>query len=330
MDKLPLQNILRQLLCGAVFFAPIGLLLPNEVIKSFIGFHVKDMGTFWLGCAFVLSLAVGTLIYHIEKNFYSYAIQILMEKRCAKETESGKIECPSMLVRTAGLWGINLTILALGTCMIAEMKVQQTVMYLFIGVSFLLGVCVVLFSKRSDKWKKSFWPFGIFFVIEVSVVLLAYFNSKFEFSARAAFTSIIFIGLIVGFVFLLCWLRCRDIRSIAKRTRELWLAESGEQEDKTNSVIMRRVANWSDFIHCGQCCAFAWILGSFCVLCYCLRYYDSKNVPYTRINIGLLCSLLLLSLELIADWHRYHHVLYVLNNKSDEKSQPNPTSNSHQ
>lgn len=106
--------------------------------------------------------------------------------------------------------------------------------------------------------------------------------------------------------------------------------EAGEQEDKANSVIMRRVANWSDFIHCGQCCAFAWILGNFCVLYYCLRYYDSKNVPYTRINIGLLCSLLLLSLELIADWHRHHHVLYVLNNKSDGKSQSHPTSNSHQ
>jgi len=92
--------------------------------------------------------------------------------------------------------------------------------------------------------------------------------------------------------------------------------ESDSFRGKANSVIMRRVANWSDFIHCGQCCAFAWMLGSYCVLFYCLLD-DRGNVPFVRINLGLLCSLLLLSLELIADWHRYHHVLYVLNNNAN-------------
>lgn len=70
-DKFSLSLILRQLLCGVVFFLPqlqYGIKIGDSLALS-IGF---------------LSLIIGTFIYHIEKNTYSYLVQGILYKLIQK------------------------------------------------------------------------------------------------------------------------------------------------------------------------------------------------------------------------------------------------------
>lgn len=288
MDKLPLQNILRQLLCGAVFFFSIFVLLPDKEMGFVRCAKVSDMENLWLGCAFVMSLAVGTLIYHFEKNLYSYSVQIILMRTCPDPPTSD----------------------------------NETSSYLHpVGCTGLIG--------------------GIVALVLLLIFVLFFYHCN---NCHQRITPVMFalIGLLFIVLVLVTLATDTNIRDVADVTRRLWCVEAGVKSGKNDAsstntekdafigkaVIMRRVGNWADFIHCGQSCAFAWILGSFCVFIYCTL--NSVTCPYFVINIGLLASLSALFFELFADWHRYHHVLYVLNNKSDGESQPNPTSNSHQ
>lgn len=71
-----LQNLLRQFCCGVVFFVPLFLFVPVQFNYMW---HRARIGEDKLVCVAVLSFIIGTIIYHLEKNLYSYLIQAFFE-----------------------------------------------------------------------------------------------------------------------------------------------------------------------------------------------------------------------------------------------------------
>lgn len=75
LNKFSLHHFLRQMFCGVVFFVPLFMYVP-EVVNAFLCELVSE----WrLSVVIVLSCIVGTIIYHLEKNFYSYMLQRVFE-----------------------------------------------------------------------------------------------------------------------------------------------------------------------------------------------------------------------------------------------------------
>lgn len=77
LSKLNLQNLLRQFCCGIVFFVPLYLFVPCKIQWVWQNAGLADNS---LKCIAVLAFIIGTVIYHLEKNLYSYAIQAIFEK----------------------------------------------------------------------------------------------------------------------------------------------------------------------------------------------------------------------------------------------------------
>ncbi len=103
IDKLSLQNLLRQVFCGIVFFVPFLVgegCFCNGVKNSIIEASVSA------GCIFLgVACAVGTLIYHLEKNLYSYPLQILHKK-----DKSWIVSCILIVVTLGGVF-LNYSVL---------------------------------------------------------------------------------------------------------------------------------------------------------------------------------------------------------------------------
>lgn len=76
LDKFSSQNYLRQFFCGVVFFVPFWL-FPSEKLNSLLD------GSPWQFPQYIvlaiLAFIIGTIIYHVEKNVYSYGLQALFE-----------------------------------------------------------------------------------------------------------------------------------------------------------------------------------------------------------------------------------------------------------
>ena len=76
LHKFSLQNCLRQFFCGVVFFVPM-YLFAKPMLGEFSNLHSWTTGTFLLFAS--LSGIIGTIVYHLEKNIYSYFIQTIFE-----------------------------------------------------------------------------------------------------------------------------------------------------------------------------------------------------------------------------------------------------------
>ena len=90
MDKFlgafSLQNFLRQFFCGVVFFVPF-FLYGQTPLAAWLesGQDNPDWCAPKVAALGVLACIVGTIIYHFEKNLYSYGIQCIFEWGHAKE-----------------------------------------------------------------------------------------------------------------------------------------------------------------------------------------------------------------------------------------------------
>lgn len=89
MDKLfgqfSLQNILRQMFCGVVFLLPFFLFSAIVAVKEppvtfqkvCINLHELNLSSVEFTSLAVISIIIGTLIYHLEKNIWSYGLQVI-------------------------------------------------------------------------------------------------------------------------------------------------------------------------------------------------------------------------------------------------------------
>lgn len=244
----------------------------------------------------------------MEKNFYSYGIQrwICFEER----------EVTSKWVRNVAIVGgiVSLSFLLL----YVSIRVSRFSFLCFcvIEVIILLWAAGCRFMAFPFKLKslRNMVGFKIGVPSIILLIIFAFFCDSIEQGLFLVLFAVVFISVTVIAIHLVK----SNIEELTQQTRELWLAEDGmggwtQTKWRENQVFMRRIGNWADFIHCGQSCAFAWILGSFYVHVYCVHY--GVTCPYGYLNIGLLLSMLILFLELFAEWHRCHHILHVLNNK---------------
>ncbi|MDD6814213.1 MAG: hypothetical protein PUD60_07430 [Akkermansia muciniphila] len=182
-------------------------------------------------------------------------------------------------------------------------------------LSYPIQIIFRLISQRNAGWKKLILPW----VVSVVVVGCIIFGLS-----RIPNISVL-LWTVVGCVLLVCLLTSvfAGKSGIVKDTRRLWIREDSEHAESggDDKAVLKRVGTWADFIHCGQSCAIAWLLGSF--LCNaCLGWKLNGNPFYCH---GLFLAGALLVLEIFIDWHRYQHVLLVLGDsekgprKSDDK-----------
>lgn len=104
LQKFSLQNLLRQFFCGVVFFVPLWLFSKNAECPcctcSVVDVTKWGTGTLLLFAA--LASIIGTIIYHLEKNLYSYPLMYVYERWIFKgnetdsdgEKEQGKLTTP--------------------------------------------------------------------------------------------------------------------------------------------------------------------------------------------------------------------------------------------
>lgn len=255
MDKLfgqfSLQNILRQMFCGVVFLLPF-FIFPSitqlcPCVPKFYALFPQpgDFDFAQLTYLAVLSIIVGTLIYHLEKNLWSYGLQVIFFSR------------------------------------------------LCVRIVFLIIAAIV----------------------PISGIVIA-FRSENENVVLYLIPSIIGILAVIVSSFCVC---CNEART----TDDIWLAEAGKKrldksatpDRRSAQIIMGKVSTWSDFIHCGQSCAWAWIIGSTFAY-FLLHGHAELVVPY---RTGIIASVCLLFAEAFIDWHRWQHVKNVLGEKDTAK-----------
>lgn len=225
LSKLNLQNLLRQFCCGIVFFVPLYLFVPCQ-IKSF--WYHAGLADKYITCIAGLSLIIGTIVYHLEKNLYSYTIQTIFET----------FKCCSLL------------------------KAFTSILIL------------------------------IYFIILCFKIAL-----PFEYALTVFFSILYAFGLV-------CTIYSKKRRLII-RTERYWQIENDVENNSRQAAIAKKVSVWSDFIHCTQSCCFSWILGTI-VARYCGSRLQDDIIA--KMNICVSLVLLLLSIELFIDSHRYIHV----------------------
>ena len=162
LSKFSLQTFLRQFFCGVVFFCPFLLYTPKYA-NAFLGgeevsikisqdcfsfctqYGPWDTGKIvFIG---IIACIIGTIIYHVEKNLYSYLMQALFEVANVK-TNNGKISgkvafyffIVALILFVTFLWAnaIMLFILAL-------------LVFIFWGTSLSNGFSRVV-SRTQQSW----------------------------------------------------------------------------------------------------------------------------------------------------------------------------------
>lgn len=167
-------------------------------------------------------------------------------------------------------------------------------------LSYPVQVCFRLVSRSFPSWGK--WILLLF----VSICLFFFRNSLLP-DIPSSYSSTVIIVMFVCMLTSAFANKC----GIVSDTHRLWALEDSEKETSgtNDKAILKRVGTWSDFIHCGQSCAIAWILGS--LLCnVSLGGCLSNDTVYHH---GIFLAVVLLILEVFIDWHRYQHVHRILN-----------------
>ena len=309
MDKFlgafSLQNFLRQFFCGVVFFVPF-FLYGQTPLAAWLesGQDNPDWCAPKVAALGVLACIVGTIIYHFEKNLYSYGIQSVFEWMLKCKI----IKCGAICLL------VVVCIVCLALCTVESNNKSymivvssnanfQLSLYSFKNAIVKFSIPVIVAPRENILFTCSLCKLKIVLAIIAAVIVL----------------SVYFIGLTIR-------------KSLHLRTRQLWVAE-GISSSKANNdliqtylknydtrdeniplstipLIAQRIAKWSDFIHCVQSCCFAWMSGCLLVM--------QCGVSFDKMYASLMFAVALLILEIFFDWHRYQHVLAITerNNKN--------------
>ena len=146
MDKFlgafSLQNFLRQFFCGVVFFVPFFLYESHLVTWLERGQSNGDWSSAKVTALGVLACIIGTIIYHLEKNIYSYGLQCVFEWGHAKEWR-------------CMVWSIIIVIIVITAAILAIYPhYYLATFFIVISIFGMLSFCSVfcdLLHKRTRK-----------------------------------------------------------------------------------------------------------------------------------------------------------------------------------
>lgn len=144
LSHFSLPVILRQFFCGVVFFLPTLLAWGGDVKALYA--LLKPESSVVLGVGIVLSCIIGTIIHHLEKNTYHYALQGLfcVVGQCFAECDR---KCCGLLV-----------IVALAAMCILMWVCYNTCLCLFfILLTLLLVVTLTIFHVPLVSITQKLW-----------------------------------------------------------------------------------------------------------------------------------------------------------------------------
>ena len=274
LSKFSLQNFLRQFYCGVVFFLPLYLFVPWKVQEFFFqsGICCKKQ----LICIGTLACVIGTLIYHLEKNLYSYVIQGIYE--LLEEGRSCKLFKNCKLGRKCKLYGecrlfrkIIIALVVISLCVLIYL------LHLSIGETILFSIFILCIAKLILD-RKVFNTTIISWIIEGS-------DAKENKDKNRT-----------------------EIKSLdGKEINEIQHRDLGNGEITLHDLrsIAGKIAVWSDFIHCTQSCCFAWIFGTY------YSHWLKANDPMSSTMVwSVRVALIMLFIEsAFIDRHRYSFVM---------------------
>lgn len=166
-SKFSLQTFLRQLFCGVVFFCPFFLYALDwcniylgesefSVVLSKDNFNVSLQSGTWetgkLMVVGVIACIIGTIIYHLEKNLYSYSVQCVFELYASKKNE---FSWASPIIVSL------LLTLALSPLIAVFADFSPICCFICYCLSFLFSFCIICsafsrcFSKVIERTQKS-------------------------------------------------------------------------------------------------------------------------------------------------------------------------------
>lgn len=93
LSKFSLSVLLRQFFCGIAFFLPF-LLKSGEEVAVPLSKTLGQSGT--LGLFVALACVVGTVVHHLEKNIFSYGVQVAIE--CIWDSKKGTCNYARLIV----------------------------------------------------------------------------------------------------------------------------------------------------------------------------------------------------------------------------------------
>ena len=146
MDKFlgafSLQNFLRQFFCGVVFFVPF-FLYGQTPLAAWLesGQDNPDWCAPKVAALGVLACIVGTIIYHFEKNLYSYGIQCIFEWGHAK-------------IGGWLAWLLICTVIAIIIVCFAWDVNSRGLLWMFLVLSLIFSLICLTYTSLQDKTRR--------------------------------------------------------------------------------------------------------------------------------------------------------------------------------
>lgn len=299
LGKFSISHILRQFFCGVVFFVPFFCISGtkgknkihslNEWLQ--VGFFNHDWSTPKVAALCALACVIGTIIYHLEKNLWSYPLQCLFERAFSEKLQINHKD--------------------------KEVKLNGTVpAALLLGslFSFIILFSIVLshFNTMPD-WISKFYPLiaGVLFFVYLLFIWLCLVRELLE---KHQYYSDGFQNVLrrTRAMWVMEELNEKEIKSFLseKDTGKVIVHNSLYRDALACAAIAKRLASWSDYIHSVQCMCFAWLLGIGAVIgLFSLENANIQHVSFLLASVFFAVGIILL--EAVFEYHRYHHLVYI-------------------
>lgn len=170
-------------------------------------------------------------------------------------------------------------------------------------------------SRRKKSWGEKYYFYScllIFVLFLLVFILTAVLGCCFNCSC--SLTAVVAFAFILCLVYTIFVVIAGGHAGVISRTRSLWKLEARRCPP---CHACSKIDNWASFVHCGQSCCFAWLIGCAIVQdssCYCCRVFSCgpDKGPLWQVTFVLL----ILMFEAFFDWHRYQHVLAITENNN--------------
>lgn len=296
LKNFSLSNILRQLFCGVAFLVPFIIFCPELLDNWMRVGNEYSLPKIWLGVAMLVLF--GTLLYHLEKNLFSFAYDILHQVGESVDCGVGRL-LPCYIASIMMVCGIGL-------------------FAYYLQCNWLFFVCIICIAMLMFKQIHRCLLSDVLWFLSVSIFTLMVVMLDFSLMWQMISTffsqySDIYIFCLLSVLYLLfivvcCFFRIRSnsteianlfFRMVAWRF-EKWCSEEKYSEAK----MWKHMKLWSDMIHCGVTSALACILGQ-CVLLFGQYASNKQAGELCEKMMGLVgICIFVLGVEVFCMWHR--------------------------